>query len=160
MQNFLVQMGVSANWAQDILALVFVVTVGAVLGFALGKSRMMGFLLGMYASLAILQALPVGVLPEYVYAKPIAFLVLSLFIAVLDAYTFNTYLASDALWKWIILGLLNTTLLASIVVSLLPQYVTLQFISYQAYGYLSNPWMFFAWVVLPIVFLLIANRTK
>lgn len=133
---------------------------GIVIGFAVGRHRLTGLLLGSYVAIAILEAIPANELFGYAYAKAIVFLVLLVVFTLMDVYFFGTLFSSNAAWQWIILSILETGMLLAVCTRLLPQRTVKIYVPETLFYYFSDGWAHVFWIVAPLVFLFLINRSK
>lgn len=146
--------------SENVVCILALIVVGVVIGFAVGKRRLTGLLIGSYAALAILEAVPANTLFENEYAKAAVFFGLLVLFTFMDIYFFGTLFSNDVVWQWIVLSVLEAGMLAAVFAHLLPKHVVLAYVPANLFQYFSVGWAHFSLMIAPLLFLFIINRSK
>ena len=133
-------------------------------GFIFGRFKLVNILINVYIALAFVGIAPEEFLDFSVYGRAIVFVVLLVFLTVVDKRLFDLHISSagtDFFWRLIVTSMLVTGLVMSTILSLLPKSAALDFISVAAYGYFASQAAIVFWMVVPLLALLfINNRLK
>ena len=153
-------MGISANLMQDIIFLAIVVLISFVFGMFIGRFRLVTVLINIYISLALLKAIPKGYLPDYSY-NLLFFFALLIGLTLAGKKLFEIHISgagSKFLWRVFAVSFLEIMLLVSVVLTLLPKKVALNYVSKNIYYYLTSPNAYFFWLVVPLVFIIMIHK--
>lgn len=135
-----------------------------VLGFFIGRFKLINILINAYIALAFISVLPVTVLGLSDYAKAAVFVVLLVFLTAIDKRLFDLHISSagsDLFWRLIVMSLLVAGMLTSILLSLLPAAATGNFVTEHVVLIFASPLASIVWLAAPILILLfINNRLK
>jgi hypothetical protein len=148
------KLGIPASLSQDILLLLVVVGASAIFAMLIGRFRLLAILANIYIALAVLSAVPGEYLTSYLYAVGF-FLAIVIVMTVFGKKLFDAYLSG---WRVFALSFLEVGLLLSVIVSFLPREIALEYVSKNAYFYLASPLAHLAWVVAPLIFILLIQK--
>lgn len=155
---------VPGSLAGDISFWLFFGVASLVLGLYLGRSQLINAVLYAYIAVAILGALPdqtISFSPEY--GRLTIFVTLLVVMIVMGDYLFDIHVSnvsSDFFWRILVMSFLTVGMLLSIVFSLLPKGIVLEYVSSGTRGYFVGPWIQVVWLALPLVFLLFVNKRR
>jgi small-conductance mechanosensitive channel len=162
--SFIKTLDIAPNLAGDISLLLLFIGVSIGLGFFLGRSRLISILIDIYIARALVAILPASWLAFSPFGGVIVFVLLFLFLFVVDRRLFDLHLSNastDFFWRVLVTGVLVTGLLVSSVLYFLPQKLALSLISASVYGYFASATALALWMIVPLVGLLfINNRLK
>jgi hypothetical protein len=154
------QIGISPKIAQDVVLVLFVAFISFVYGMLVGRYRLIPALINIFASFAILSAVPGNVLPDYT-SKLILFFALWGGLTIFSRKFFDVPFygsGTSFLWRVFSMSFLQGVLLLSIAFSIIPRKVALTYISPNALGYLTEGWAPLIWMTLPLAYLFFIYR--
>lgn len=152
--------GLPESLGQDITLLLVVIFVSFIFGTFIGRFKLITILINIYVSLAILAAVPQDYLSDYSYRLSF-FLVLVIILTLVSKRLFEIYISgagSGFLWRVFAMSFLEVMLLISIVLSIVPKKVALDYVSPTAYNYLALPNAHFVWMIIPLVFIFFIHK--
>jgi hypothetical protein len=160
LDNFFLNMGLAKNAAELATLLVVLVIISAIFWLIIGRFRLNNFLINIYISFALVQVIPEGILSFTKYPSLLAFLVLLIFLTLVDRYLFDIrqYGSGLATWQVFLMGFLEVVLLLSIIFSFLPSKDVLQYVSKNSLVYFIDPWWRVGWMVAPLALLAFIRR--
>lgn len=152
------KIGISTDIAQNVIFILILIGVVFVLALVIGKRRLIPLLVSGYVSLAILSAAPKEYLVDYYYEAGF-FLAILILISMYSKEFIDAYVsASGFLWRVFVLSFLEAMFFLSIIFSILPKKIALNYVSSGAYDLFVSPNFYLAWIVLPLVFIFLIRR--
>jgi hypothetical protein len=140
------------NFFQDFTFLIAVILLTIAVAFLVGRHRLISFLFGIYISLALLGAVSVKYIQDYLF-QLVFFLVVLLVITIFGRKIIGAYVSkSDFMWRIFVISFLEVMAVLSVVASILPKKTALEYISPNAYGYLISSEFYLLWLILPLIF--------
>jgi hypothetical protein len=149
------------SMAGDISFLVIFLAVCVGLGVYLGRSQLVSIVMYGYIDVALMSVLPYDMFTFSLYGKAIVFLGIFLFLFFVGDYVLDIHISNngaDFFWRILIMSFLGVGMLTSIVFTLLPVSVMMQYLSVNALSYFTSPIAQIAWMVTPLLFLLFINK--
>jgi hypothetical protein len=150
--SLLSKIGISQSFMQDFFLLIVIVILTVAVAFFVGRHRIVALLFSAYISLALLGSIAGDYLQDYTFQ-------LIFFFASLVVFTFfgkkiiGAYVSkADFMWRIFLLSFLEVVAISSIVFSILPKKIALEYISKSAYGYLASSNFQILWLILPLIF--------
>ncbi len=146
--------------AQDVTLLLAIICVSFIFGMFIGRYKLISILINIYVSLAILAAVPSEYLKDYTL-QLIFFLSAVIILTLISKRLFEIYISgsgSGFLWRVFIMSFLEVMMLLSVVFSIIPKKVALDYISANAYYYLASPFLHLAWMVVPLAFIFVIHK--
>ncbi len=149
------------QFAGDLSLILILVAAGLVFGLWFGRSQLVSVTLCAYVALTLTEALPGAWLSVSPWAPVAVFAFFLLFLFFAGDYLFDIHISnsrSDFFWRVLVMGFLSAGLIASILLSLLPEAAARRIISGTVYGWLAGPVTGILWLFIPLFFLLFINR--
>jgi hypothetical protein len=146
--------------SQDIVLLLFVVFVSFVYGMFLGKYKIMTVLINIYVSFALISVIPQDFLTDY-NSRLLLFFALVAGLTLVSKRFFDLSMSGSGsyfLLRVFLMSFLQVALVLSIIFSIVPRKVALDYISLDAYGYLTFGWMPAVWMALTLAFMYFAYK--
>ena len=155
-QNF----GLASIAAELVTLVLMLLAFSAVFWLLIGRFRLHNFLINIYISMAILYVVPQDVMVFSKNASILIFLIFLVLLTLMNKYLFDIHQSGSgmALWQVFLMSFLEVVLLLSIIFSFLPTKDVLKYISKNSLGYFVDPWWAFAWMVLPLAFLIFVKK--
>lgn len=154
------KLGVSQNMAQDATLLLVVVFASFIFGMFIGRYKLISILVNIYVALAILAAVPAGYINGYTQTLIVFFATL-IILTLVSKRLFEIYISgsgSGFLWRVFAMSFLEVVFLISIVLSILPKKVALEYVSSNSYDYLASPIAQFIWLIIPLAFIFVIHK--
>jgi hypothetical protein len=154
------KLGVSQDMAQDATLLLVVVFASFIFGMFIGRYKLVTILINIYVSLAILAAVPVGYINGYTQTLIVFFATL-ITLTLVSKRLFEIYISgsgSGFLWRIFAMSFLEVVFLISVVLSILPKKVALEYVSANSYDYLASPIAQFVWMIIPLAFIFVIHK--
>lgn len=128
----------------------------------IGRFRLHNALINIYISFAILQVSHDKILVFGKYMPLLAFLILVIFLTLVDSNLFDIHFSGSGLsiWQVIVLSFLEAGLLLSVVSSLVPEKQILRYISTNSLEYFASSWASIIWMIVPLLFLVLIGRKE
>lgn len=144
------------------LSVIFLVlsVLSAAFWVLIGRFKLHNLLINIYISFAIMQVVSKQTEPLGKYAPGFIFLGLIVFFTIIDNSVFEIHLSGSGLkiWQVIVLSFLEAGLFVSIVGSLLFEKQIFKYVSEKTMLYFVSPWACIAWMVSPLVFLILIGK--
>lgn len=150
-----------ASSAAELVTLVLVLLVLSTLFWLLiGRFRLHNFLINIYISLALLRVIPKDVMAFSQNSSILIFLIFVVLLTLMNKYLFDIHQSGSgmALWQVFLMSFLEVVLLLSVIFSFLPVKDVLKYISKGSLSYFTDPWWAFAWMILPLAFLVFVKK--
>lgn len=162
MQGLFVNLGLPEKISGDISLFLVLAAVSVGLGMYIGRFRLVNVLINIYIAVAILNVIPEKWLGSSDVLPAIFFLVVVVFLTIIGDYLFDIHISntvpSGFFWRLLVMSFLEMGLVFSIIISLLPKKMVLQYISENSLVYFSSPYAQIFWMVIPLVFLLFLSK--
>lgn len=162
MQGLFVNLGLPEKISGDISLFLILAAVSVGLGMYIGRFRLVNVLINIYIAVAILSVVPEKWLSGSEILQAIFFLVVVVFLTIIGDYLFDIHISntvtSGFFWRLLVMSFLEMGLVFSIIISLLPKKVVLQYISENSLVYFSSPYAQIFWMVIPLIFLLFLSK--
>ena len=149
------KLGLSQKLSQDVTLILIVALISFVYGMLLGKYKIMTVLINIYVSFALISVIPKDFLSDY-DTKLLLFFVLVAGLTLISKRFFDLSMSGSGsyyLLRVFLMSFLQVALVLSIIFSIVPKKVAMEYISLDAYGYLTNGWMPAIWMALPLAFM-------
>lgn len=164
LNGLLSSLAIPKNFAGDLSLLFGFLGLSLVFGFVFGRWKLVNILINVYITVAFVSVLPPNLLDFSPYAKVIVFLVVIIFLSMVDDRLFDVHITSagtDFFWRLFVMSILVTGMIVSVVLAFLPKALSLSYISVATYGYFASPIALVFWMTIPLLLLLfINNRLK
>lgn len=152
--------GITSGMTQDVIVVVSAVVLSLVYGAFAGKYRLMAALASIYISFSLINVVPEKIFDSYEME------ILSFFILFVGLTTFNKSffnfsfngIGTGFLWRVFLMSFLQVVLILSIVASMAPKGVALEYVSKNIYNYLVSGWAQFCWMVAPLAYIFFARK--
>lgn len=154
------KLGVSQALTQDISLLIIIALLSFVFGMFIGRYKLITILINIYVAFAITTAVPVKYFSEYSY-KLIFFLAGVIILTLISKRLFEIYISgsgSGFLWRVFAMSFLEVVFLISIIASIVPKKVVLEYISPTAFEYLASDIARIAWMIIPLAFMFFIHK--
>ncbi|MDO9231697.1 MAG: hypothetical protein Q7U36_04460 [bacterium] len=152
------KIGISQNFVQDFTLLLVVAILTVAVAFLVGRHRLIQSLVGIYISLALLQAFPEKYLNDYSF-ELIFFFVALVLVTISSKKIFGIYISgAEFMWRIFVMSFLEVVLLLSVVFTITPKKIVLGYISPNAYDYLVSPIFHFSWMFIPLLFVYLIRK--
>jgi hypothetical protein len=152
---FLSKLGLSQKLSQDVTLILIIALVSFVYGMLLGKYKIMTVLINIYVSFALISVIPAEFVTDY-NTKLLLFFALVASVTLISKRFFDLSMSGSGsyfLLRVFLMSFLQVALVLSIIFSIVPKKVALDYISLDAYGYLTTGWMPAIWMALPLVYM-------
>jgi hypothetical protein len=149
------------SMAGDISFLIVFLAVCVGLGVYLGRSQLVSIVMYGYIDVALMSVISADLFAFSPYGQAIVFLGIFFFLFFVGDYVLDIHISntgSDFFWRILIMSFLGVGMLTSIVFTLLPKSVTMQYLSASSLSYFTSPTAQIAWMVTPLLFLLFINK--
>lgn len=150
-----------ASSAAELVTLVLVLLVlSTIFWLLIGRFRLHNFLINIYISLALLRVVPRDIMAFSQNSSVLVFLIFVVLLTLMNKYLFDIHQSGSgmALWQVFLMSFFEVILLLSVVISFLPIKEVLKYISKNSLGYFVDPWWAFAWMILPLAFLVFVKK--
>lgn len=154
------KMGISPDMAQDVTFLLIILITSFVFGMFIGRYKLITILINIYISLAVLTTVPEGYLRDY-FQEIIFFFAVLIILTLTSKRLFEIYISgsgSGFLWRVFVMSFLEVVFLISIVLSLMPKRIALEYVSNTTYFYLASPNAKFIWMIIPLSFIFFIHK--
>ncbi|HPN96750.1 MAG TPA: hypothetical protein PLK35_03205 [Candidatus Moranbacteria bacterium] len=154
------KLGLSITVTQDITLLLVLVFASFLLGMFIGRYRLITILINIYVSFAIISVVPEKYFTDYNY-KMMGFLALVIVFTLLGKKLFDIYMSGSGtgfLWRVFAMSFLEIVLIISIILSIIPKKVALEYVSPSSYGYLASETALFIWMIIPLILLIFIHK--
>jgi len=161
MENFLLKIGVSVQWADEIALFLILAGVSVAFGFFMGRFRLVNVLISIYIAIALLSVLPKEFLKFNQHADVFLFLIFVIGLTLADSALFDIHISGSGayfFWRLFVMSFLEIGLIFSILTTLLPRKEVLEYISADAYNYFASSYAQFLWMVIPLLFVFFINK--
>ncbi|MFC1644759.1 hypothetical protein ACFL08_01900 [Patescibacteria group bacterium] len=163
LQELLEKFGFSASFAGDI-AFVFAFAVFSIaFGLVIGRFKLINVLINIYIAIAILGAIPGELLTFHSSSNIIIFAAIIIMLNLVDNHLFDIHISGTGnsfFWRLFVMSFFEMGLIFSTVLTMLPGKFVLKYISYEAYGYFTDPYARLFWMVIPLIFLIFINKKQ
>ena len=152
---FLSKLGLSQKLSQDVTLILIIALISFVYGMLLGKYKIMTVLINIYVSFTLISVIPKDFILDY-NTKLILFFALVAGLTLVSKRFFDLSISgagSYFLMKVFLMSFFQVALVLSIIFSIVPKKIALDYVSLDAYGYLTADWMPFIWMALPLVYM-------
>jgi hypothetical protein len=160
--TFFTSLGLPEKISGDISLFLVLALVSVGLGMYIGRFRLVNVLINIYIATAILGVIPEKWLSGSDILQAIYFLVSVVFLTIIGDYLFDIHISntvpSGFFWRLLVMSFLEMGLAFSIVISLLPKKMVLQYISEGSLVYFASPYAQIFWMIIPLVFLLFLSK--
>ncbi|PJA87220.1 MAG: hypothetical protein CO141_00565 [Candidatus Moranbacteria bacterium CG_4_9_14_3_um_filter_42_9] len=149
------KLGLSQKLSQDVMLILIIALISFVYGMLLGKYKIMTVLINIYVSFALISVIPKDFVLDY-NTKLILFFVLVAGLTLVSKRFFDLSISgagSYFLLKVFLMSFLQVALVLSIVFSTVSKKVALEYVSLDAYGYLTAGFLPLVWMVLPLAYM-------
>lgn len=146
--------------SQDIILLLVIIFVSFIFGMFMGKYKLISILVNIYASLAIVNAIPEKYLDDYLY-KLIAFLIVIVALTLAGKKLFEIHISGSGtgfLWRVFAMSFLEVVMLISIILTFMPKKTALGYVSPSAYEYLASENIRLLWIIAPLAFMFFIHK--
>jgi hypothetical protein len=147
--------------AADLSFLLLFVVLCVALGVYLGRSQLVNVLIYGYVGVALVHVLPRAWTDFSPYGQAIVFTAILIFLVLVGDYLFDIHISSagsDFFWRVLVMSFLAVGMVVSIILTLLPRGMALQYLSKTVYGYFTLPLAQVLWMTVPLLFLLFINK--
>ncbi|MFZ2975049.1 MAG: hypothetical protein WA055_00270 [Candidatus Moraniibacteriota bacterium] len=152
------KIGISQSFVQDFTLLLVVAILTVAVAFLVGRHRLIQMLFGTYVALALFSAFPEKYLSDYSFELVFFFVALAL-VTIFSKKIFGIYISSsEFMWRIFVVSFLEVVLMLSIVFTITPKKIALEYISPNAYGYLVSPIFHFTWLFIPLLFVYLIRK--
>ncbi len=152
------KIGISQNFVQDFTLLLVIVILTIGLAFLIGRHRLIQMLISTYVALALLSAFPEKYLSDYSFELVFFFVALVL-VTISSKKIFGIYISgAEFMWRIFVVSFLEVVLMLSIVFTITPKKIALEYISPNAYDYLVSSEFHFLWLFLPLLFVYLIRK--
>jgi len=154
------KIGVSQALTQDISLLMVIALLSFVFGMFIGRYKLITILINIYVSFAVTMVVPERFFSDYLY-KLIFFLAGVVVLTLISKQLFEIYISgsgSGFLWRVFAMSFLEIVFLISIVVSIVPKKIVLDYISPTAFEYLASENARIAWMIIPMAFMFFIHK--
>jgi hypothetical protein len=162
MQTLFSNLGLPENISGDVSLFLILAVVSVGLGMYIGRFRLVNVLINIYIAVAILGVIPEKWLGSSDVLQAVSFLAVVVFLTIIGDYLFDIHISntvpSGFFWRLLVMSFLEMGLVFSIIISLLPKKMVLQYISESSLVYFSSPYAQIFWMVIPLVFLLFLSK--
>lgn len=158
--SFLVGLGVSPQLTQDISLFLLVAVLSFVFGMFIGRYKLITILINIYVAFAVTVSVPDKYFTDYVY-ELVFFLAGVVVLTLVSKQLFEIYISgsgSGFLWRVFAMSFLEVVFLLSIVLSIVPKSVAMEYVSPAAYGYLATENAHLAWMIIPMAFMFFIHK--
>ncbi|MFZ2192783.1 MAG: hypothetical protein WAV31_00915 [Candidatus Moraniibacteriota bacterium] len=155
------QLGFTQKATLDVTLLIVVVFISLILGMLIGRYKLIAILINTYIAIAILSVVSIKILPDYLYRLGLFFGIIIILTA-LSKRMFEIPISGAGrsyFWRVFVMSFLETTLVLSTILSIIPKKVALSYVSLNSYTYLTSQYASLFWIVIPLLFtFLIINK--
>ncbi|MEI7621035.1 MAG: hypothetical protein WCJ51_00705 [Candidatus Moraniibacteriota bacterium] len=154
--------GLSVFMAEFITLFLVLLVISIIFWLAVGRFKLHSALCNIYLSFALVQVLPAQMMEFGKNIPALAFLILLVALTLLGKFTFDIHLSGSGLsyWKVFLMSFLEVGAIFSILIGFISDKELLRYISKDALFYFSSPWAKFAWLALPLLFLIYINKSE
>ena len=152
---FLSKLGLSQKLSQDVTLVLVIALISFIYGMLLGKYKIMTVLINIYVSLALISVIPAEFMMDY-NSKLMLFFALVAGLTLVSKRFFDLSMSGSGsyfLLRVFLMSFLQVALVLSIIFSIVPKKIAMDYISLDAYGYLTAGWMPVIWMALPLVYM-------
>ena len=149
------KLGLSQKLSQDVTLILIIALISFVYGMLLGKYKIMTVLINIYVSFALISVIPGEFILDY-NTKLLLFFALVAGLTLISKRFFDLSMSGSGsyfLLRVFLMSFLQVALALSIIFSIVPKKIALDYISLDAYGYLTIGWMPAIWMALPLVYM-------
>jgi hypothetical protein len=152
--------GLASSAAELVTLLLVLLVLSTLFWLLIGRFRLHNFLINIYISLALLRVVPKEVMTFTPNSSILVFAIFVVLLTLLNKYLFDIHQSGSgmALWQTFLMSFLEVVLLLSIIFSFLPVKLVLKYVSKNSLGYFVDPWWTFAWMILPLAFLVFVKK--
>ena len=154
------KIGISPALTQDISLLLIVAVFSIVFGMFIGRYKLITILINIYVSFAITQVVPDKYFSDYLYE--LTFFLLGIVILTISSrQLFEIYISgsgSGFLWRVFAMSFLEIIFLLSIVLSIVPKKMALEFVSPTAFEYMTGDNARLIWMIVPLIFMVFIHK--
>jgi hypothetical protein len=154
------KLGLSTSLSQDITLLLIVIFVSFVFGMFIGRFKLISILINIYVSLSIISAVPEKYLTDYTY-KLLGFLILVTLLSLVGKKLFEIHISGAGtgfLWRVFAMSFLEVVMLISIILTMLPKKIALDYVSASSYAYLASENARLIWLIAPLAFMFFIHK--
>lgn len=152
------KIGISQSFVQDFTLLLVIAGVTVAFAFLIGRHRLVQMLVSTYIALALLQAFPEKYLSDYTL-ELFFFFVALIILTIFSKKIFGIYISSsEFMWRIFVVSFLEVVLLLSIIFTITPKKIALDYISPNAYSYLVSSEFHFLWLFIPLIFIYLIRK--
>jgi len=152
---FLSKLGLSQKLSQDVTLILIIALISFIYGMLLGKYKIMTVLINLYVSFALISAIPGEFLMDY-NSKLLIFFALVAGLTLVSKRFFDLSMSGSGSYfilRVFFMSFLQVALTLSIIFSIVPKKIALEYVSPDAFGYLAVGWMPAVWMALPLVYM-------
>ncbi|KKP94787.1 MAG: hypothetical protein US25_C0061G0005 [Candidatus Moranbacteria bacterium GW2011_GWE1_36_7] len=152
--------GLAASVAEMVTLVLVLLVLSTIFWLLIGRFRLHNFLINMYISLALLSVIPSNVMSFSKNSSIILFLIFVILLTLMNKYLFDIHQSGSgmALWQVFLMSFFEVVLLLSIIFSFLPAKDVAKYVSKNSLSYFIDPWWSFAWMILPLAFLIFVKK--
>jgi hypothetical protein len=163
MNDFLANLGVPITIAGDISLFGILLLGSLLLGFVVGRFRLVHFVLHLYIAYGFALILPQSILSSSPYVQIIVFIGFLIFLSLLGERLFDIH-ARPSVYGWIsvlFLGFFTSGFLLGITFQFLPVTAFVwEIFSQKSVSYFTGVWIFVFWFIAPLLALLFINSKR
>jgi hypothetical protein len=154
------QLGLSAKTSQDVMLFLVVALISFVYGMSVGRFKLITVLINSYVAVALLSVFPEKIFPDYSY-ELILFFGIIIVLTILGKKMFEIPLSGSGkgfLWRVFVMSFLEVMLMLSVMLSIVPKKIALEYVSASSYDYLVSPNFAFFWMLSPLLFMFLIHK--
>lgn len=154
------QLGLSQKTTLDLTLFLVIALVSFVFGMLIGRYRLITILINIYVSIAVLSAVSVELLPDYMY-RLLLFFSIIVILTILSKKMFDISISGAGkgfLLRVFVMSFLEVMLVLSMTLSIVPKKLALGYVSLDSYGYLVSENASLFWMIIPLVFMFMIHK--
>ncbi|MDD5396885.1 MAG: hypothetical protein PHW24_02385 [Candidatus Moranbacteria bacterium] len=154
--------GLASSVAEMVTLVLVLLVLSTIFWLLIGRFRLHNFLINIYISLALLRVVPKDVMGFNPNSSVLVFLIFVVLLTLMNKYLFDIHQSGSgmALWQVFLMSFFEVVLLLSVLFSFLPAKDILKYVSKNSFSYFVDPWWAFAWMVLPLAFLVFVKKRE
>ncbi|MEI7890952.1 MAG: hypothetical protein WCI36_03190 [bacterium] len=162
LDKLFLKFGLASSAAELVTLLLVLLVFSTIFWLLIGRFRLHNFLINIYISFALLKTVPKDVMSFSPNSSILVFLILLVLLTLMNKYLFDIHQSGSgmAIWQIFLMSFFEVVLLLSIFVSFLPVKEVSKYISKNSLGYFVDPWWAFAWMVVPLAFLIFVKKRE
>ena len=154
--------GLASSAAELITLLLVLLVLSTIFWLLIGRFRLHNFLINVYISLALLHVVPKDVMTFSPNSSVLLFLIFVTLLTLMNKYLFDIHQSGSGmkLWQVFVMSFLQVVMIFSVIFSFLPAKDILKYVSKSSLGYFIDPWWAFAWMIMPLIFLVFVKKSQ